>query len=68
MVQVGARADLLLIEESPLTKLDSLRKPLGVMRAGKWWSAADVRAILEQNRQAMDASIRESLRIPAAAP
>jgi hypothetical protein len=63
VVQVGARADLVLVEENPLAKLGTLRTPLGVMKAGKWWSAADIHAVLEQNRKAMDENIREALRV-----
>ena len=39
VVAPGYRADLILSSENPLTSLDTLRKPLGVMAAGRWRDA-----------------------------
>jgi hypothetical protein len=41
----GARADLILTGANPLMDLATLRKPLGVMAAGKWRDAAALEAL-----------------------
>lgn len=46
-VTVGSRADLVLSAENPLTKLATLRKPLGVMAGGHWYSATDLVKLLD---------------------
>jgi hypothetical protein len=38
-IKVGDRADLLLTDANPLKGLEALRKPLGVMAAGRWYDA-----------------------------
>jgi imidazolonepropionase-like amidohydrolase len=35
-IEVGARADLLLVDASPLDDLATLRRPRGVMLRGRW--------------------------------
>ena len=35
-VAIGRRADLLLLDENPLTSLDTLARPRGVMLGGRW--------------------------------
>lgn len=62
VVEPGARADLLMVATNPLDKLESLRAPLGVMQNGKWWPAARIAEILEQNRRSMDAAIQEAFK------
>lgn len=47
-IAVGNRADLVLCAANPLHDLSTLRKPLGVMAKGKWYSQADLRALLDQ--------------------
>lgn len=42
----GNRADLILSRGNPLRDLSTLRKPLGVMADGKWYSASELRALL----------------------
>jgi len=37
-IAVGNRADLILVAENPLRDLATLRTPLGVMAAGRWYS------------------------------
>ena len=54
-VEVGSRADLLLVAGNPLEDLSALRKPIGVMTAGRWRDAADLQKLLnfvEQTYQA----------------
>ena len=45
-VAVGARADLLLVDGSPLDDLARLRRPHGVMLRGRWFDRAALDAIL----------------------
>jgi len=45
-VTVGGRADLLLLEEDPLTDLARLRHPLGVMLRGRWFPRAELDQML----------------------
>jgi imidazolonepropionase-like amidohydrolase len=44
----GSRADLVLSASNPLDDLSTLRKPLGVMANGKWYSREDLQAFLAQ--------------------
>ncbi len=46
-VTVGSRADLVLTASNPLDDLSTLRKPLGVMAHGKWYSATDLQHLLD---------------------
>ena len=43
-VQVGARADLLLVDANPLASLATLKAPHGVMVSGRWISRAELDA------------------------
>jgi len=45
-VTAGARADLILSATNPLNGLDTLRRPLGVMAGGKWYSQAQLQDLL----------------------
>jgi hypothetical protein len=47
-ISVGSRADLVLSATDPLDDLSTLRKPLGVMAKGKWYSQGDLQALLDQ--------------------
>ena len=47
-IAVGSRADLVLSAGNPLEDLSTLRKPLGVMAKGKWYSQGDLQALLDQ--------------------
>ena len=46
-VSVGARADLLLSAANPLDDLATLEAPLGVMSHGRWYPAAELKAMLD---------------------
>jgi hypothetical protein len=46
-IEVGNRADLILIASNPLEDLDTLRHPLGVMAAGEWYSADMLSKLIE---------------------
>ena len=45
-VSAGSRADLILVARNPLDDLAALRKPLGVMTLGRWYSADDISRLL----------------------
>jgi hypothetical protein len=47
-IVVGNRADVVLLAANPLDDLSTLRNPLGVMANGKWYSHADLQALLDQ--------------------
>ncbi|MFE6764795.1 amidohydrolase family protein [Streptomyces sp. NPDC057689] len=44
----GMPADLVLLDEDPLTDHTALRRIAGVMREGSWWSRADLDTVLER--------------------
>ena len=41
-IEVGARADLVLVDRNPLDDLSVLRVPRGVMAAGRWFDRAEL--------------------------
>jgi len=47
VIAVGARADLLLLDDDPEGDLETLRTPAGVMAAGRWTDAATLRRRLD---------------------
>jgi hypothetical protein len=66
VIDAGARADLVLLADNPLEKLEALRKPVGVMIAGQWHVSEEIAAVLEQNRLNIAAQMQDV--ISAAAP
>jgi imidazolonepropionase-like amidohydrolase len=50
-IQVGQRADLLLLEQDPLASLATLREPLAVMVRGHWLAREQLDAMLAALRQ-----------------
>lgn len=46
-VSPGNRADLILTGRNPLEDLSTLQKPLGVMARGHWYSASDLKSLLD---------------------
>jgi imidazolonepropionase-like amidohydrolase len=50
-IAVGAAADLLLLQSNPLQDLAALRGAVGVMQAGRWYPAVELRTMLEQNAE-----------------
>jgi imidazolonepropionase-like amidohydrolase len=46
-VQVGQRADLILVAANPLEDVAVIREPLGVMAAGRWYSRAALSRMTE---------------------
>jgi hypothetical protein len=47
-ISAGSRADLILSASNPLDDLSTLRKPLGVMANGKWYSREELQGFLNQ--------------------
>jgi imidazolonepropionase-like amidohydrolase len=37
-IEVGKRADLVLVSKNPLEDISTIKEPLGVMAAGRWYS------------------------------
>ena len=49
-IEVGARADLALVDRNPLDDLSTLRSPRGVMAAGRWFERAELDRMVPGNR------------------
>jgi imidazolonepropionase-like amidohydrolase len=47
VLRVGDRADMILSADNPLDDLGTLRKPLGVMAAGRWHARPELDALLD---------------------
>jgi hypothetical protein len=47
-IEVGARADLLLVDKNPFDDLSVLRSPRGVMAAGRWFERARLDRLVER--------------------
>ncbi|MFN2227656.1 MAG: amidohydrolase family protein [Anaerolineae bacterium] len=45
-VEVGRRADLILVAGNPLEDVATIREPLGVMAAGRWYDAAALAGLI----------------------
>lgn len=50
VIAVGARADLVLLDEDPVLNLETLRNPAGVMINGRWLSRDALRQALEETK------------------
>ncbi len=46
-IEIGKRADLILLENNPLEDVANIRHPLGVMAAGRWLPRDSLQALLE---------------------
>lgn len=46
-VEVGKRADLILIRQNPFENIEALRKPLGVMAAGRWYPVETLEELIK---------------------
>jgi tetratricopeptide (TPR) repeat protein len=47
-IAVGARADLLLLEANPLVDVRNAKRRAGVMTRGRWYSASELRRIVDE--------------------
>jgi imidazolonepropionase-like amidohydrolase len=41
-IRVGYRADLILVSDNPITQMDTLKSPIGVMTKGQWYTKSDI--------------------------
>lgn len=46
-IETGKRADLILVSGNPLEDISTIREPLGVMAAGRWYSAEQLSQLIE---------------------
>jgi imidazolonepropionase-like amidohydrolase len=46
-IETGKRADLILVSGNPLEDISALKEPLGVMAAGRWYSAEQLAKLIE---------------------
>ena len=53
-VEVGKRADLLLLRENPLEDVAHVRAPLGVMAAGRWYPAETLAAMIALDEKSVN--------------
>jgi hypothetical protein len=47
VIETGKRADLILVADNPLEDLDTIKMPLGVMAAGRWYSKETLAKLIE---------------------
>jgi len=50
-IETGKRADLILVRGNPLEDISTIKEPLGVMAAGRWYSADELSRLLEISGQ-----------------
>lgn len=46
-IEIGKRADLILVSGNPLEDITTIQEPLGVMAAGRWYAAEQLSGLLE---------------------
>jgi imidazolonepropionase-like amidohydrolase len=46
-IETGKRADLILVSGNPLEDISTIKKPLGVLAAGRWYSAEELFKLIE---------------------
>jgi hypothetical protein len=59
-IAAGNRADLILTDSNPLEDLSILKKPVGVMARGHWYTASDLRKLLDDVAQQYESSFTPS--------
>ncbi len=57
-VQVGMKADLVLLGTNPLEDVETLKSPLGVMSAGRWRNATELADILDRQKAKYDSLLK----------
>jgi hypothetical protein len=50
-IEEGKRADLILVRDNPLEDITTIKEPLGVMAAGRWYSRETLAEIIEPSQQ-----------------
>ncbi len=46
-IEIGNRADMILTTENPLSSLETIKKPMGVMARGRFWSQEHLQDLLD---------------------
>jgi imidazolonepropionase-like amidohydrolase len=46
-IEIGKRADLILVSGNPLENIATIRAPMGVMASGRWYSAEQLEKLIE---------------------
>jgi imidazolonepropionase-like amidohydrolase len=46
-IEVGKRADLILVRDNPLEDITTIKEPLGVMALGRWYSQETLAELIE---------------------
>jgi tetratricopeptide (TPR) repeat protein len=59
-IEVGKRADLVLVDRNPLEEIACVRKPRGVMAAGRWLPSDSLEALLKVKTQMAQDRLREA--------
>jgi hypothetical protein len=49
-IEVGKRADLILVRENPLEDITIIKEPLGVMAAGRWYSGETLSKLIKVSK------------------
>lgn len=62
-LEVGKRADLILVEKNPLEKVEHLRQPRGVMVSGHWLSQETLDQLLATEQQAASEAILAAYKV-----
>jgi imidazolonepropionase-like amidohydrolase len=52
-IEVGNRADLILVKDNPLLDISTIQDPLGVMARGRWYSSQEISGLLENPEAAV---------------
>jgi imidazolonepropionase-like amidohydrolase len=50
-IEEGNRADLILVQDNPLNDITTIKRPLGVMAAGRWYSQETLAGMIEPAHQ-----------------
>jgi imidazolonepropionase-like amidohydrolase len=50
-IEEGKRADLILVRDNPLEDITTIKEPLGVMAAGRWYSRETLTEMIEPAHQ-----------------
>ena len=48
-IEVGNRADLILVRDNPLEDITTIKEPLGVMAAGRWYSSESLAELISMS-------------------
>ena len=49
-IEIGKRADLILIKHNPLEDVGHIRAPLGVMAAGRWYEKTELQKMIKLSK------------------